>query len=81
MQTALPPTHRRPRVEVRRMAPINEEREIYPIGTTVRKKFNRFTHIGRIIKYDEDEEWYTIEYQDGDWEQMNANECKRSIKV
>ena len=56
------------------MALINEEREVYPIGTTVRKKFNQFTHIERIIKYDEDQEWYTIEYQDGNWEEMSTKE-------
>ena len=59
------------------MAPISEEQEVFPLGTTVRKKFNRFTHIGRIIKYDEEKEWYTIEYQDGDWEEMNAKEVSR----
>ena len=40
VQTPPPKTHLRPRVETRRMAPINEEKEVYPIGTTVQKKFN-----------------------------------------
>ena len=56
VRTTLPTNHRRPRVETRRMAPINEERRIYTIGTIVRKKFNRFNHIGKIIKYNEDNE-------------------------
>ena len=55
-------TQQRPRV---RMAPINKETQIYPIGTTIRKKFNNFNHFGQVIKYDEENEWYTIEYQDG----------------
>ena len=59
------------------MTPINEERQIYPIGTTVRKKFNRFNHIGRIIKYNKEHEWYTIDYQDGDWEEMSSNEVTK----
>ena len=59
------------------MAQINEEIRIYPIGTTVQKKFNRFNHIGKIIKYDEEHEWYTIEYQDGDWEEMSNDEVTK----
>ena len=59
------------------MAPINEERRIYPLGTTVRKKSNRFNHIGKIIKYDEDKEWYTIEHQEGDWEEMSIKELSK----
>ena len=59
------------------MAPINEESRIYPLGTTIRKKFNRFNHIGKIIKYDKENEWYTIEYQDGDWEEMSPKEVSK----
>ena len=77
VRTAPTTTHRRARVEARRMAPISEEQEVFPLGTTVRKKFNRFTHIGKIIKYDKDQGWYTIEYQDGDWEEMNAKEVSK----
>ena len=60
-----------------RMAPINEKIRIYLIGTTVRKKFNWFNHIGKIIKYDKEYEWYTIEYQDGDWEEMSNDEVTK----
>ena len=59
------------------MAPINEESRIYPLGTTIRKKFNRFNHIGKIIKYDEENEWYTVECQDGDWEKMSQQEVSK----
>ena len=59
------------------MAPINEEMGIYPIGTTIRNKFNWFNHIGKIIKYNEEHEWYTIEYQDGDWEEMSSDEVTK----
>ena len=60
-----------------RMAPINEECRIYPLETTIQKKFNRFNHIGKIIKYDKENEWYTIEYQDGDWEEMSPREVSK----
>ena len=59
------------------MAQINEETEIYLIGTTIRKKFNNFNHVGQVIKYDEANEWYTIEYRDGDWEEMSQQEVER----
>ena len=77
VQTTLPTNHCRPRVGTRRMAPINEERRMYPLGTTIWKKFNKFNHIRKIIKYNEDKEWYSIEYQDCDWEEMSAKEVSK----
>ena len=59
------------------MAPINEEIEIYSIGTTIRKKFNNFNHVGQVIKYNKENEWYTIEYRDGDWEEMGQQEVEQ----
>ena len=40
-----------PRVHI---APVNEEEEVYTIGTTVQKKFNQLSHVGQIIKYNDD---------------------------
>ena len=35
-----------------RMAPIIEE-EIYPIGTTIQKRFNQYNHVGKVIRFDD----------------------------
>ena len=60
-----------------RFAPINKgEEEMYLIGTTIRKKFNQFNHIGKNIKFDDIKNWYTIEYQDGDWKEIWLVELK-----
>ena len=67
-------TRRLPRVY---MTPINEEIRIYPIDTTICKKFNRFNYISKIIKYDKGKKWYTIEYQDGNWEEMSQDEITK----
>ena len=60
------------------MAPINEdEEEIYPIGTTIQKRFKQHNHVGKVIRFDDTNNWYTIEYQDGDWEEMSPKEVKQ----
>ena len=70
----IPQTHCRPRGQ---LAPINEENKIYPIGTTIKNKFNQFNHVGRIIKFGDINKWYTIEYYDGDWEEISPKEVKQ----
>ena len=34
-------------------------------------------HLGKIIKFDDIDNWYTIKYQDGDWEEMSPKEVKQ----
>lgn len=48
----------------------------FPVGTIIRKPFppDGEFYNGKIISYDEDKEWYTVVYPDGDVEELDHEE-------
>ena len=52
----------------------------YPIGTIIRKAFNKVYYEGEVIRYDEKEGFYKISYLDGDSEEMTHAEVKKYKK-
>ena len=52
------------------LATIAEEPTIYPSGTIIRKKIGRTLQIGTVTRYDDDREYYWINYKNGDSEEM-----------
>ena len=42
------------------------EQAVHPINTMVRKKFGNHTHRGTVSRYDDDNELYWIDYDNGD---------------
>ena len=53
-----------------RLEAIDEEPTIYPIGTVVRKKIGWALQWGTVARYDEDREYYWIDYKNGNSEEM-----------
>jgi hypothetical protein len=64
---------------VRILKPILEERTTIPVGTTIRKKFKKGTLNGKISSYDKEREYYMIEYEDGDSEELRHKSVERYI--
>jgi hypothetical protein len=52
------------------LKPILEEKLTHPLGTIIRKKFKKGTLNGKISSYDKEREYYMIEYEDGDSEEL-----------
>ena len=53
-----------------RLATIAEEPLLYPICTVIRKKIGQTLQRGTVTRYDEDIEYYWINYENGDSEEM-----------
>jgi hypothetical protein len=50
-----------------------------PPGTTIRKSFKKGTLNGKISSYDKEREYYMIEYEDGDSEELRHKTVERYI--
>ena len=59
------------------MKPILEEKLTHPLGTIIRKKFKKGTLNGKISSYDKEREYYMIEYEDGDSEELRHKSVER----
>ena len=55
-------------------------KQLYKIGTIVKKKFKNKFHEGEATSFDKKEGWYHINYQDGDFEDMDNDEIKQHYK-
>jgi hypothetical protein len=55
---------------VRKLQSITEENLPHTTGTTIRKSFKKGTLDGKITPYDNEREYYMIEYEDGDSEEL-----------
>jgi hypothetical protein len=64
---------------VRTLKPILEEKTTIPVGTIIRKKFKKGTLNGKISSYDKEREYYMIEYEDGDSEELRHKSVERYI--
>jgi hypothetical protein len=53
-----------------RLRPITEENLPFATGTTIKKAFKKGTLNGKISAYDKEREYYMIEYEDGDSEEL-----------
>ena len=51
-------------------------KQLYKIGTIIKKKFKNKFHEGEATSFDKKEGWYHINYQDGDSEDMDNEEIK-----
>ena len=52
-------------------------RELYPNGTIIRKQFPNGKHYeGEVVGYDEKEQWYLIQYLDGQTEDFNEADMR-----
>mmetsp|Transcript_33490 Transcript_33490/g.42767 ORF Transcript_33490/g.42767 Transcript_33490/m.42767 type:complete len:141 (-) Transcript_33490:51-473(-) len=56
-----------------------DDDDTFPIGSMVSKKFGKKTYEGEIISYHKEKRCYRIKYEDGDEEEMNADEVKRHM--
>ncbi|KAJ3669156.1 hypothetical protein LUZ60_011106 [Juncus effusus] len=45
-------------------------------GRKVRKKFGDLHYNGKVVSYDKDENWYRVEYEDGDFEDLDWYELE-----
>ena len=48
----------------------SKTRQLYPIGTIIRKRFDQTWYEGEITKHDPGSDYYHIKYTDGDAEEM-----------
>ena len=64
--------HQSPRVRKIPLATIEQkgEQTFHPINTMFRNKFGNHNHRGTVSRYDDDNELYWIDYDNGDSEQM-----------
>ena len=70
-QTRLPRVQRVPRVAAQqRWETIAEKPTQHPIGTVIRKKIGGVLQRGTVTRYDDDREYYWIDYENGDSEEM-----------
>jgi hypothetical protein len=64
---------------VRKLKSITEENLPFTTGTTIRKSFKKGTLNGKIASYDKEREYYMIEYEDGDSEELRHKTVERYI--
>jgi hypothetical protein len=64
---------------VRTLKPILEEKTTLSLGTIIRKKFKKGTLNGKISSYDKEREYYMIEYEDEDSEELQHKSVERYI--
>jgi hypothetical protein len=63
-----------------RLRSILEENKIYPDGTEIMKQFNGNKIYRRTVtSHNEERDLYRIDYDDGDWEEMNQKQVKKII--
>jgi hypothetical protein len=62
-----------------RLKPIEEENLPHTIGTIIRKKFKKGTLNGKISSYDKERDYYMVEYEDGDSEELRHRSVERYI--
>jgi hypothetical protein len=58
---------------------ILEEKTTLPLGSIIRKKFKKGTLNGKITSYDKEREYYMVEYEDGDSEELRHKSVERYI--
>lgn len=51
------------------------------VGQAVKKKFNNRNFVGEVKSYDETTEWYKVEYEDGDEEELTWQELEPILSV
>ena len=54
--------------------------KIYPKGTIIEREFEDEMYEGRIVGYDDNDNYYKISYVDGDSEEMTHQEVKQHYK-
>jgi hypothetical protein len=60
-----------------RLRSILEENEIFPTSTEIMKKFKgNKIYRGQVTSHDEETDLYSIDYTDGDWEEMNRKQVQ-----
>jgi hypothetical protein len=64
---------------VRKLATVTEEILPHTVGTTIRKIFKKGTLNGKITSYDSEREYYMVEYEDGDSEELRHKSVGRYI--
>jgi hypothetical protein len=64
---------------VRTLKSILEEKTTLPLGSIIRKKFKKGTLNGKITSYDKEREYYMVEYEDGDSEELRHKSVERYI--
>jgi hypothetical protein len=62
-----------------KLSRIAEEISPHSIGTKIRKSFKKTHHNGIITSYDKDREYYMIEYEDGDSEELRHKTVEKYI--
>ena len=64
---------RSPRMRKINVATIEEkgDKKVHPMNTMVRKKFGNHNHRGTVSRYDDENELYWIDYDNGDLEEMS----------
>jgi hypothetical protein len=65
---------------VRKLQPILEENLPHTVGTIIRKIFKKGTLNGKITSYDNEREYYMIEYTDGDLEELRHKTGPSSVR-
>jgi hypothetical protein len=76
IQSFFPPPARHPKLQLRRTHPNNLP---HTTGTTIRKAFKKGTLNGKITSYNKEREYYMIEYEDGDSEELRHRAVERYI--
>jgi hypothetical protein len=64
---------------VQKLQSITKENLPHTTGTTIRKAFKRGALNGKITSYDKEREYYMIEYEDGDSEELRHKTLKGYI--
>jgi hypothetical protein len=64
---------------VRMLKPILEEKTTIPLETIIRNKLKKGTLNGKITSYDNEREYYMVEYEDGDSEELRHKSVERYI--
>jgi hypothetical protein len=64
---------------VRKLQSITEETLLFTTGTTIRKAFKKGTLNGKITSYDKEREYYMVEYEDGESEELRHKTVERYI--
>ncbi|OEU07084.1 hypothetical protein FRACYDRAFT_251965 [Fragilariopsis cylindrus CCMP1102] len=62
-----------------KLSRIAEEIVPHTVGTRIRKSFKKTNHNGIISSYDKDREYYMIEYDDGDSEELRHKTVEKHI--
>ena len=76
-ETKLPMVQQVPRVAAQqRLETIAEEPTQHPIGTVIRKKIGQALQQGTVTRYDDDREYYWIDYENGDSKEMRHRYIK-----